>query len=255
MPGNVSISAVIITFNEEKNIERCLLSIQSLVDEIVVVDSFSKDKTAEICSKYGVRWIQHPFEGHIEQKNWALDQAAHDIILSLDADEALDETLRQSIARAKVNWDRDGYSMNRKANYCGRWIRHSGWYPDVKLRLFDRRKARWGGVNPHDKIEMRAGATTAHLSGDILHYSYYSVTEHVERARKYAKIAAEALYKEGKKSEWWRTAFSPVFKFIRNYLFKLGFLDGAAGYTICRISAMETYWKYENLRALNRQRK
>lgn len=254
MPHPVCVSAVVITFNEEKNIDRCLLSLKDLVDEIVVVDSFSTDRTAEICARYGVKWIQHPFEGHIQQKNRALDQATYDIILSLDADEALDETLRQSILNVKANWQSDGYSMNRKANYCGQWIHHSGWYPDVKTRLFDRRKARWGGVNPHDRIEMAPGSGVAHLRGDLLHYSYYTQTEHFERAQKYARIAAEAMYQDGRKGTWWKLVFSPIFKFLRNYLFRLGFLDGEAGYTICRISALETYWKYRNLRALTRQR-
>ena len=136
----VQISAVIITFNEEKNIERCLQSLQGIVDEIVVVDSFSKDQTKSICEKYNVKFVEHAFEGHIEQKNYAITQASYPYVLSLDADEALDETLKSSILKVKKNWTHDGYSMNRLTNYCGSWIKHCGWYQDTKLRLWDARK-------------------------------------------------------------------------------------------------------------------
>ena len=177
----MNLSAVIITFNEQRNIGRCLDSLAGVVDEVVVVDSFSTDDTEKICRAKGARFVQHAFEGHIEQKNWALAQAQYPHVLSLDADEALSETLRKSVLAAKSDGGHDGYSMNRLTNYCGQWIYHSGWYPDRKLRLFDRRKAGWGGTNPHDRVEMQAGSTVSHLSGDLLHYSYYSVGEHLER--------------------------------------------------------------------------
>lgn len=247
----VPISAVIITFNEARNIGRCLDSLVGVADEVVVVDSFSTDETAEICRSRGTRFVQHPFGGHIEQKNYALSLAAHPHVLALDADEALSETLRQSVLAAKANWQHGGYTMNRLTNYCGQWIHHSGWYPDRKLRLFDRRRGHWGGTNPHDKVEMHAGCTTAFLPGDLLHYSYYTREEHLERARKYAEIAARAMFQQGRRAAWWRLAFSPAFKFFRNYILKMGFLDGAAGWTICRVSALETHWKYQRLREMS----
>jgi len=142
----VKISAVIITFNEEKNIGRCLDSLQKVADEIVVVDSCSNDKTCEICEKYGVRFIQNRFKGHIEQKNFAMQQAEYDWVLSLDADEVLSLELTDSILKVKKDWVIDGYAFNRLTNYCGTWIRHCGWYPDTKLRLWDKRRGRWGGV-------------------------------------------------------------------------------------------------------------
>ncbi|MEK6565704.1 MAG: glycosyltransferase family 2 protein, partial [Bacteroidota bacterium] len=131
------LSVVIITHNEEQNIARCLESIRGVADEIVVVDSFSTDKTRAICQKHGARFIRHKFEGHIEQKNFAMRQAKSPYILSLDADEALSPELRQSILDVKNNWASDGYRINRLTNYCGAWIRHCGWYPDTKLRLLD----------------------------------------------------------------------------------------------------------------------
>ena len=246
------ISAVIITFNEERNIGRCLESLSGVADEIVVLDSFSTDRTERICREYGIRFEQHTFDGHIEQKNRALAAATHTFVLSLDADEVLSETLRQSILAVKNNPEYDGYIMNRRTNYCGQWIAHSGWYPDRKLRLFDRNLGHWGGTNPHDRVEMNAKARTTRLDGDLLHYSYYTVEEHLSRSRKYARIAAAAMHRQGKRGAWWRMWISPVAKFFRNYFFKLGFLDGRAGWTICRISALETYWKYWELAQLGR---
>lgn len=248
----MKISAVVITFNEERNIGRCLDSLAGVADEIVVMDSFSTDGTENICRAKGARFLQHAFEGHIEQKNRALAQANYPHVLSLDADEALSETLRDAILAVKNDWRYDGYTMNRLTNYCGQWIHHSGWYPDRKLRLFDRRLAQWGGQNPHDKIEMRAGARQARLRGDLLHYSYYTVEEHYARARKYADIAARAMYARGRRARWWNLALSPAVKWLRNYVFKAGFLDGRAGWTICRISALETGWKYSALREMEK---
>ena len=247
-----SISAVIITFNEERNIRRCIESLQGVVDEIVVLDSFSTDATQAICSEYGVVFHQHSFDGHIQQKNRALALTSNDYVLSLDADEALDDRLKLDVTACRNNWTHDGYSMNRLTNYCGQWIHHSGWYPDKKLRLFDRRKARWGGQNPHDKIVMDEGATVAHLSGNLLHYSYYTVEEHRQRSRKYAQIGARAMLENGKKGHWYNLIINPLFKFVRNYIFKAGFLDGRAGWTICTITARETFWKYQSLLRLTK---
>jgi glycosyltransferase involved in cell wall biosynthesis len=170
----MKLSVVIITFNEERNIERCLLSVQQLADEILVVDSFSKDKTLEICEKYQAKVIQNPFEGHIQQKNFAMQQAQFDWILSLDADEALSEELSKSIAHIKSisKQEINLFEMNRLTNYCGAWVKHCGWYPDTKVRLVNRQFAKWGGVNPHDKLEGSKQEKVAFLKGDILHYSY-----------------------------------------------------------------------------------
>ena len=145
------LSVVIITFNEEKNIARCIESVKEIADEIVVLDSFSKDKTKEICESHGIKFYEHAFDGHIQQKNRAITYASYPHILSLDADEALDETLKKSIIEIKNNWTHDGYYMNRLTNYCGHWVKHCNWYPDTKMRLWDSRKGCWTGINPHDK--------------------------------------------------------------------------------------------------------
>lgn len=246
------ISAVIITYNEERNIGRCLESLQGIVDDIVVVDSFSKDKTEEICRKHNVRFVQHAFEGHIEQKNWAITQAKYPHVLSLDADEALDESLKQSILAVKADWKYNGYTMNRLTNYCGSWVYHCGWYPDTKLRLWDSRLGSWGGDNPHDKFELeKAHNQTSHLKGDLLHYSYYSLEDHYKQVTYFTDILAKAQYQKGKKAPLLVLVLSPVVKFIKDYIIKKGFLDGKVGFQICRISAYATYTKYRKLRRLH----
>lgn len=249
------LSVVIITFNEERNIGRCIGSVLEVADEIVVVDSFSTDKTREICDKHGVKYIEHVFEGHIQQKNFAITQAKYPHQLSLDADEALSEDLKTEILKIKNDWQSDGYRMNRLTNYCGKWIHHCGWYPDTKLRLYDSAKGRWGGVNPHDKFELNPGSKVGFLKGDILHYSYYSVEEHIRQADKFSTIAAKELIGLGKTVSYFQIIVNPVAKFIRNYILRLGFFDGYYGFLICRIAAHETFLKYTKARQLKHPKK
>jgi glycosyltransferase involved in cell wall biosynthesis len=250
------LSVVIITFNEEKNIARCLESVKDIADEIVVLDSFSKDKTKQICESYGVQFFEHAFDGHIQQKNRAITYASNPYILSLDADEALDETLKNSIQEAKQNWTNDGYYMNRLTNYCGHWVRHCNWYPDTKLRLFDSRKGSWTGTNPHDKYEINEGdKATKHLNGDILHYSYYSQQDHYKQVEYFTNIASKAFVEAGKKAPVYKLIINPIAKFIDHYVLHLGFLDGKTGYLISRISAYAAYLKYKKIRELYKQQR
>lgn len=250
----IKLSAVIITFNEEKNIERCLVSLKEVADEIVVLDSFSKDRTKEICLQHGVRFFEHAFDGHIQQKNRAITYASYNHVLSLDADEALDDTLRESILAVKANFSKQGYYMNRLTNYCGHWVRHCGWYPDKKLRLWDRTKGEWRGVNPHDKFELFEGDKNAgHLKGHLLHYSYYTLDDHYKQVEYFTNIASKAYFEKGKKAPLYKLILNPLAKFIDHYLLHLGFLDGRAGYLISRISAYATWLKYKKLRELYHQ--
>lgn len=246
----VQLSAVIITYNEERNIARCIDSLQSVADEILVVDSFSEDKTEEICKEKGVRFIKHAFEGHIEQKNWSKDQASFDHIISLDADEALDEELQKNIKKIKSNWEFPAYKMNRLTNYCGHWVRHSGWYPDTKIRLFDRRKGKWGGSNPHDKFLLNDRQKAKWISGDILHYSFYDREGHLKQIEKFSTIAAQALYEKGKRSNFLKLFINPIARFLKAYFLRAGFLDGSAGFDIARYSAYANYLKYRKLQKL-----
>lgn len=265
------LSVVIITFNEERNIARCLDSVKDIADDIVVLDSFSTDKTEEICKVKGARFIQHAFDGHIEQKNRAITHAKFPFVLSLDADEAPDETLIAEIRKVKANKTADGYTMNRLTNYCGQWIKHCGWYPDTKLRLFDSTKGHWTGENPHDRYELNDSVSPVlpleesegrakqnpniqHLSGNILHYSYYTVEEHYRQAEKFSTIAANAMFVKGKKSNTMLAMMKCWAKFVRNYIINAGFLDGKNGYIICKIAAWETWLKYTKLRDLGKSK-
>jgi glycosyltransferase involved in cell wall biosynthesis len=248
----IKISAVIITFNEERNIGRCLQSLEGIADEIVVVDSFSTDLTETLCLPFGVRFIKHPFDGHIQQKSWAVAQAKYDYILSLDADEALSEILRKSVMAIKMNWQADGYSFSRLNNYLGRWIKHCGWYPDVKLRFWDRRKGGWGGKNPHDMVILQDGCRIQKINGDLLHYSYYSIQQHLDQINKFTEIAAKEGITNGKKTSLFIAVFKGIWKFKRDYFFKLGFLDGYYGFVICALSAFAVFVKYIKMNELRK---
>jgi len=248
MADHVKISATIITFNEEKKIEKCLQSLAGIVDEIIVVDSFSTDQTAAICARYSVVFIKNTFPGYIAQKNYAVAQASYDYILSLDADEVLSEELKASILSVKKNWGKyDGFSFNRFNNYCGQWIRFCGWYPDRKIRLWDRRKAKWSGEDPHDKVRLAADRVKQ-LDGDLLHYAYFTVDEHLRQMHKFAEVAAKAKFRNGKRPIFLiHVVFSPMFKFFRKYLLQLGFLDGYYGFVFCATTSALNFYKYLRL--------
>lgn len=247
----LQISAVIITLNEEKNISRCLTSLEGIVDEVVVVDSGSTDGTEIICREHGVRFLHHDWEGYGAQKNFGNDQAGFDWILSLDADEALSESLRQSILQMKHEPRGSAFSMNRLTNYCGHWIHHCGWYPDRKTRLFNRRNARWNLELVHEDLVLALGTTTGFLQGDLLHYSFYSREEHLRQIEKYSSLVARQFFEKGKQAGWMKMMVSGPARFLRDYLFRLGFLDGGAGFTVCRLSAWAAYLKYKKLRQLH----
>ena len=241
----VRISATIIALNEEKKIEPCLQSLNGVADEIIVVDSGSTDRTEEICRMYNATFISHAFEGYVGQKNFAARQASHDIVLAVDADERLSTELRKSILKIKQNWgDVNGYSFNRRNNYCGKWIRFCGWYPDRKIRLWDRRKGHWGGEDPHDKVALPANGV-ARLKGDLLHMTFYTMDEHLRQMHKFSEVAAKAKYRRGKKPVFLiHVLLSPVFKFFRKYILQLGFLDGYYGFVVCTTASALTFYKY-----------
>ena len=247
----LKLSGVIITFNEERNIEKCLLSLVDVVDEIVVVDSYSKDSTKSICERYNVKFIEQEFLGYIEQKNFALEQATYNHIVSLDGDESLSDKLQKSILDLKTNWKFDGYYCNRLNNFCGQWIKHSDWYPNRKLRVFDRRKAKWTGINPHDHIELsNKSSKVGHLKGDILHKTYQSYSEFNQKTEYFSTIAAKAYFDKGKKASLFKIIFNPIWAFFKSYALRLGFLDGFNGFVICYQTANITFLKYSKLREL-----
>lgn len=249
----VKITAVVMTFNEEKRIQNCLESVISVVDEIVIVDSYSTDTTEEKCLKYGVKFIQNKFDGYIEQRQFAISRATNDYILVLDADEILSSSLQKAIKEVKNNWKADAYIFNRLTNYGGKWIKHCGWYPDKKIRLFDRNKIKIKGKNPHDQIVAKDRAKSIWIKKDILHYSYTSVGNHIEKTNSFSKIAAISAYEEGKRSTViFHIILKPTYQFIEEYIFKLGFLEGYYGFVICSISAFGKFLKFVKLHELHK---
>ncbi|MCF8369047.1 MAG: glycosyltransferase family 2 protein [Bacteroidales bacterium] len=248
------LSVVIITLNEEENIARCINSVKRVADEIIVVDSFSEDKTQKIVESLGAKFYQNKFEDYVKQHDYADKLATFDHVLSVDADECLSEDLSNSILVVKKYWKNDGYFMSRMTNYCGRWIKHSGWYPDKKLRLYDRRKGKWVGKKIHERYRLIEGSTTGHLKGDLYHYSFKSISDHVKQANKFTDLTSEVAFEAGQKSSLFKIIINPIFKFIRNYVFNFGFLDGYYGFIICQISANATFLKYVKLKQLNKNK-
>ena len=245
-----SISVVIITLNEEMTIERCIKSVLPIADEIVVVDSFSKDKTKEICLNLKVQFFEHQFKDYITQKNYANTLAKSKFILSLDADEALDQTLCQSILKAKEKSECDGYFMNRMNRYCDKWIRHGAWYPDKKLRLFRKDKGAWKGLYIHEKVQLTDDAKIGYLRGHILHYTYDSIEGHISQFNNFTSLSAQKLFAENRKIGVIGIFFKPLYNFIQGFFFKFGFLDGYYGVVICLINSFATFSKYIKLRQL-----
>ena len=247
----VRLSVVIITHNEERNIERCLESLSGIASEVIVVDSGSTDGTESICRQYGARFVHHDWEGFSCQKNFAETLATGDWILSLDADEQVGEVLFDSIIELLGKGPHEGevYSMNRLTNFCGHWIRHCGWYPDTKVRLWQRGTARWEG-DVHEQLVFSKPVKTLQLKGDLLHYSYYTLDELATRQAHYYLLAAQEAYAKGRRCRRGALLWKPLWRFLRDYLFRGGFLDGEAGYTVCRMNAHYTFMKYATLREL-----
>jgi glycosyltransferase involved in cell wall biosynthesis len=236
------LSATIITLNEERNIARAIESL-GCADEILVIDSGSTDRTFEIATSLGARVIEEPWRGYAAQKNHASACAAHDWILSLDADESLSPALAEEILALKAAGARfDGYSFPRLARYLGRWIHHSGWYPDRKVRLYHRAKARWEGDYVHESV--RVDGTTGELSGDLLHYTCDSLSEHLRTLDRYTTLAAQELALRKRPVTMRRLALDPAWTFLRTYILQRGFLDGPEGFAIAWMAALYTFLKY-----------
>jgi glycosyltransferase involved in cell wall biosynthesis len=250
---SIKISATIITFNEENNIKRCIKSLD-FCDEIIVVDSLSNDNTCAIAKELGVKVINQKFLGHIAQKQLAVDNCNNDWILSLDADEEVSKELKESILTL-VTSDlvNDAYSMNRVSFHLGRWIRYGGWYPDKKVRLFNKLKASWGGYNPHDKVIVNG--SVGHLKGDLLHYVFDDLRHNIDTNNSYSSIMANDLNKNGKKFSYIKLFLKPVGKFLEVYIYKKGFLDGMAGFIIAVGASYSMFLKFAKLWELQKVKK
>jgi glycosyltransferase involved in cell wall biosynthesis len=241
-----SLTAVVITFNEEKNIGRCIRSLSGIVDEIIVVDSLSTDNTCTVARQLGATVFDVAWKGYAAQKNYGNELASQDWILSIDADEELSLQLQQSI----LEWKRQLPSFarfNRLTSYCGKWIRYSGWYPDAKIRIFHRKMAQWQG-DIHEKLVLDTPLDVTFLKGDLLHYSITSISDQIKVIDKYSELAAQEMFVKGRKASYFRILFSPAFKFVRDYFFKRGFLDGYYGFLIAYNSAYSVFLKYARLK-------
>jgi glycosyltransferase involved in cell wall biosynthesis len=251
----VKISACLITLNEERNLPRCLKSVASLVDEIVVVDSGSTDRTLQLAADFGARIVQQPWLGYVGQKNFALDRATHDWVFSLDADEEISPELAAAIARIKADPAAEapaaphGYRVSRIVFYRGRWIRHGDWYPDRLVRLFRRAEARFTGGRVHEKLELPG--THPILPGHLHHFTYENPADRAARSAHYATLWAESAREQGRRASAWSGPAHALGRFARGYFLKRGFLDGAAGWDVALGNAREVRLKYALLRKLN----
>jgi glycosyltransferase involved in cell wall biosynthesis len=239
------ISATIVACNEANNLARALRSM-ACADEIVVVDSGSSDATPEIAASLGARVIQQPWQGYAAQKNLAVGHAQHEWILSLDADEELDAEAQTAIRRWKITEPAaDGYRFARRARYLGRWILHSGWYPDYKVRLFNRRKAGWYGNYVHESVMVDGRVET--MPGEILHYTCDTLEEHLQRIELYTDLAAQEMLARGETVNFLHRSLDPLVVFLHTYFFRLGVLDGHQGFLIARMAARYVRRKYTKL--------
>ena len=240
------ISATIITFNEESNIKAACESV-AWADEIVVVDSESTDATRDIAASCGARVITNPWPGFSAQKQFAANRAAHDWIFSLDADERVSDQLKQSIQILKNHPrgdDSDGYVIARRTYYQGRWIRGGGWYPDYQLRLFNRTRGRWKQRHIHESVMMDSGCSVGELGGDLLHYTSPNAAHHHRMiGERYAPLAAQQMFDEGRRTSVLGVASAGPAAFVRSFILKGGWRDGFAGFTIATFAAHNSFLK------------
>ncbi|MFN8791623.1 MAG: glycosyltransferase family 2 protein [Bdellovibrionales bacterium] len=240
----MKLSVVICTKNEEKNIGRCLAAVQSVADEIIIVDSMSTDRTEEIARSFPrVQFVKRPWKGFSQTKNEANELATGDYVLSLDADEELSSELQQELKALKPNFH-GVYTINRMTNYCGQWIRYSGWFPDRHLRLFPKGRAAWEGHFVHEKLKAPPELVVSHLQGLVFHYSYYTMEEHRQRIESYSSLGAQELISRRKRIHKLSLWINPLARFLKCYVFKFGFLDGYFGLVIAVLSAKAVYLKY-----------
>jgi glycosyltransferase involved in cell wall biosynthesis len=249
-----NISACITAGNEERNIRRCLESVK-WADEIIVVDSYSSDRTPDICREYTDRVYQHEWLGYIGQKNLIKDMAAGPWILFLDADEEVSPELRSEIehefeSASCVHYA--GYAFPRMVWFLGRWIRHGDWYPDIKLRLFRKDLGVCGGKEPHDRTTVNG--PVKQLQGNLFHYTYDDILDQLATMNRFSSITAETKYDEGKRFRATDLLFRPFYRFLRGYLIRRGFLDGLPGLIIAITTAYGVFIKYGKLWELQQQK-
>jgi glycosyltransferase involved in cell wall biosynthesis len=249
------ISVVIICKNEEEKIGRCLKSLQGLTDDIVVLDNGSIDDTKEIVRKLGARLIEESWEGFGKTKNKATNLAKYDWVLNLDADESIDEELKQELLNLPLNNDDVVFEMKFKNFLGNHYLRFGEWGGDKHIRLFNRSKVNWNEARVHESLLLPPGVQIKRLKGFVLHYTVRSVAEFASKMLYYGLLNAEKYFEEGRKSSWVNIYVSPAFSFIKYYIFKLGFLDGWAGWVCARMTSYYTFIKYTRLLELNKKKR
>lgn len=242
------LSVIIITKNEAANIRACLESV-AWADEVVVVDSGSADATVDICREMGAKVHVHDWPGFGMQKNRALSYATHEWVFSIDADERVTPELQSQLIKAMKNETGDGYYLPRLSQFCGKFIRHSGWYPDYVLRLFRRSKGRFSDDMVHERVILEGA--TSRLSSPLLHYSYLNQEDVERKTEQYARAGAKQMMKNGKTATLADAPLRAGWAFIRTYFLRFGILDGIAGFNIALMNSRTTYLKYHQLKALN----
>jgi glycosyltransferase involved in cell wall biosynthesis len=246
----MAISAVIITKNEAHIIGTVLKTLTGVVGEIIIVDSGSTDDTVLICKKFGAHVVETTWDGYGANKNKGIDAAANNWILNIDADEALDETLRQSIQQAHLQDENTVYEFNFKNFFCGKWIRFGEWAGDKHVRLFNRKKIRWNSAAVHENLTIDSNTVAIQLKGNILHYTTHSLDEYINKTVMYARLNAQKYFANRKKAGFIKLHVAPTFTFLKYYILKLGFLDGWQGYLIARTTSWYTFLKYSYLKEL-----
>lgn len=247
------ISACVITFNEERKLPRCLDSLR-WCDEIVVLDSFSTDRTLEIARKYTDNIVQQAWLGYVGQRNRIRELAQYPWLLFLDADEEVSEGLREEILELfnRGTHPYVGFEFPRQVYYLSRWIRYGEWYPDIKLRLFNKAYGRTEGEEPHDKVVV--SGPVCRLRNPIWHYTYDGIDDHLRTLNRFSSISARQKFVAGARFRWWDLITRPLFRFFKGYLMRGGFLDGAHGLVIAIISSFGTAMKYAKLWELHRRK-
>jgi len=243
----VKISVCIITYNEEKNIAACIESVKSFSDQILVVDSNSTDDTVSICNKLGAEVIVHPWVGYKNQKQFALDSALHEWVFSIDADERVSKELADKIVNIKKGlYDpkEKAFYVNRRNYYLGKWIKYGGWYPEKRIRFFNRNFCKWGGTDPHDKVIPSDDCPLGDINLDIIHYPYRDISHHIDTINRYSVIAADENLKKGREIYFSQIIYKPIYKFFRDYILKRGFLLGKVGFIHSVMGAFSVFAKY-----------
>jgi glycosyltransferase involved in cell wall biosynthesis len=249
------LTGCVIAFQEADRIAACVASL-AFCDEVIVIDSQSTDRTRELAEEAGARVVvNHPFPGHKEQKQFAVEAAAHDWVLCLDADERVTDRLREEIeARRREGLQGAAYAVERRNHYLGRIVNHGMFGPERKIRLFDRRRAKWGGTNPHDRVELASAESAVPMRGAIEHLSYRDFAHHKQTIESFTKIAARAMHDRGRRASWLDLVARPPAAALKSILFQLGFLDGWRGFVIAWMAGYYDWVKYRRLRALRDRR-